>query len=94
LVTLGAGLVTVKEMPQPALSWNTARRRTVEPMNAREQGIRSAAVITAALALVGVGGAVAVAAVVSHSDTVTTTGGASSSQLSTGAEPMARTGGS
>ena len=67
-------------------------------MNAREQGIRSAAVITAALALVGVGGAVAVAAVVSHSDTATTTattnGTTSSSQLSTGTVPMARTGGS
>ncbi|WP_211762578.1 hypothetical protein [Kutzneria sp. CA-103260] len=67
-------------------------------MNAREQGIRSAAVITAALALVGVGGAVAVAAVVSHSDSATTSsstsGGSTSSQLSTGTDPMARTGGS
>jgi len=62
-------------------------------MNAREQGIRSAAVITAALALVGVGGAVAVAAVVSHSNHATTTS-TSDSQLSTGTEPMARTGGS
>lgn len=64
-------------------------------MNAREQGIRSAAVITAALALVGVGGAVAVAAVVSHSDNATTTTSTSSNdQLSTGTEPLARTGGS
>jgi len=62
-------------------------------MNAREQGIRSATVITAALALVGVGGAVAVAAVVSHSDNATTTS-TSDGQLSTGTEPMARTGGS
>jgi hypothetical protein len=63
-------------------------------MNAREQGLRSAAVITAALALVGVGGVVAVAAVVSHSDSATTTSTTSSSGLSTGTTPMARTGGS
>ena len=83
-------------MAQRSLSRRTGTRRSVDGMNAREQGIRSAAVITAALALVGVGGAVAVAAVVSHSDTATTSATTSSSddQLSTGTQPMARTGGS
>ena len=65
-------------------------------MNAREQGIRTAAVITAALAVVGVGGAVAVAAVVSHSATTpaNSTSTSSGDQLSNCSQPMARTGGS
>ncbi len=85
--------MTVKEMPTARAQLVHSSAAQCGAMNAREQGIRSAAVITAALALVGVGGAVAVAAVVSHSDQTKTTS-TSDSQLSTGTEPMARTGGS
>jgi hypothetical protein len=87
--------VTVKEMPTARAQLVHSSAAHCGAMNAREQGIRSAAVITAALALVGVGGAVAVAAVVSHTDHATTTSTSDTdSQLSTGTEPMARTGGS